>query len=82
MVTGHCTETFTNKPSVDFFLARSRVNWVDLLLAEPRFFKSPDFSCTLRFLFRCDNTDNQPDPDSNFAMETYGPDSMCIKQVK
>lgn len=29
---------------------------------------------------RCDNTDNQPDPDANFAMESYGPDSMCIKQ--
>ena len=33
-------------------------------------------------LFRCDSTDNAPDTDSNYALESYGPDSRCFVQVK
>ena len=31
---------------------------------------------------RCSNTDNAPQSDNNYALETYGETSRCFRQVR
>ncbi len=56
MVIGHSTETYKNLPIVVFFLARTKVNWVDQLRSDPRFLIVQTFQVILLCLFTVDAT--------------------------